>query len=159
MKSFSWRILTLEYCVGGCYTTARISLKYTYVPSLWTALPPLQAVSEHQAALPALYSSFPLASCSTYGNVYVSMPRSQFVTPSPSPTVSKVCFLYLQVYSCPEYKFISTIFLDSIYICVNVLLFFFLTDFTLYNRIKVLGSSTSRKPTQMHSFLWLSNIP
>ena len=41
----------------------------------------------------------------------------QFVPTSPSPAVSTVCSLCLHVYSCPANRFISTIFLDSIYMC------------------------------------------
>ena len=38
--------------------------------------------------LPASYSTFPLAVSLTYGDVCVSMLLSQFIPPSPSPTVS-----------------------------------------------------------------------
>ena len=41
----------------------------------------------------------------------------QFVQPSPTHTISKVCSLCLHHYSCPANRFISVIFLDSVYIC------------------------------------------
>ena len=46
-----------------------------YIPS-WACIPPL--ITEHQAELPVLYSSFPLAICFTHGSVYMSMLLSQF---------------------------------------------------------------------------------
>ena len=48
--------------------------------------PPLEVVAEHRIELPVLYSNFSLAICFTFGNVYVSMLLSQFVSPSPSLT-------------------------------------------------------------------------
>ena len=60
-----------------------------------------------------------LSSSSSSSSVYISMLRSQFVALSPSPAVSKVCSLCLHLYSCPANRFISIIFLNSIYICVN----------------------------------------
>ena len=42
--------------------------------------------------LPASYGTFPLAVSFTPGNVHVSMPPSQFVLPSPSPTASTSLF-------------------------------------------------------------------
>ena len=44
--------------------------------------------------------------------MHVSMPLSEFIPPSPSPTVfDKVCSLCLRLHCCPENRFISTIFL------------------------------------------------
>ena len=74
--------------------------------------------SHHQSELPVLYSSFPLVIYFTYGNVCVSMLLSQFIPSSPSPAVSTdlfQCSLCLHLYSFPANRFISTIFLDSIY--------------------------------------------
>ena len=67
------------------------------------------------AALPASHRNFPLAICFTYGNVYGSVLFSQFIQPFPSSIVSKVCSLCRCLFSCPAKRFISTIFLDSIY--------------------------------------------
>ena len=53
---------------------------------------PLQVITEHQAGLPVLYSSFPLASYFSHNSVYLSMLLSQFVLPSSSPTVSTTPF-------------------------------------------------------------------
>ena len=52
---------------------------------------------------------------------------SQFVPPSPSLLCPQVCFLCLDIYCCPAYRFISTscfCFLDSMYM---ILVFPFLT--------------------------------
>ena len=54
---------------------------YTYVSSSWSFLPrpphphatPL-VIMEHQAELPVLHRSFPLAFYFTHGSVYMSMP-------------------------------------------------------------------------------------
>ena len=48
-------------------------------------------------------------------SVCMLMLLSQLVPPSPSPAVSTVCSLHLHLYSCPVDRFISTTFLDSIY--------------------------------------------
>ena len=37
---FNWRVIALQYCVGFCHTSTRISHSYTYVPSILT-LPPI----------------------------------------------------------------------------------------------------------------------
>ena len=36
---FNWRIIALQYCVGVCHTSTRVSHRYAYVPSL-LSLPP-----------------------------------------------------------------------------------------------------------------------
>ena len=35
---FSWRIIALQYYVGVCHTSTRISHRYTYVPPSWNSL-------------------------------------------------------------------------------------------------------------------------
>ena len=37
---FNWRIIALQYCVSFCHTSALISHRYTYVPSLQNLPPP-----------------------------------------------------------------------------------------------------------------------
>ena len=64
----------------------------------WASLPP--PTPSHYSRLsqgprfelPASYSKFPLAIYFTYGNIYVSVLLSQFVSPSPSPTLSTILF-------------------------------------------------------------------
>ena len=47
-------------------------------------LPPLWVTSGHQASS-SVNSAFPLAACFTRGSVYMSVPLSQFIPPSPCP--------------------------------------------------------------------------
>ena len=58
---------------------------------------------------------------------------------SPHPLLPHLCqqvfSLCLHLYSCPETRFISTIFLDSIYMHEYIFDFLFLTYFTLYDRL------------------------
>ena len=106
-------------------------------------IPPLQVVTKHRAHLPVLCGCFPLAIYFTFGSVYMSMPLSHFVPayPSPSlcPQVHSLAGLHL--YSRPAPRFFRTFFcffLDSIYMCQHtVLVFLFLTYFTLYDRLQV----------------------
>ena len=93
---FNWRIIALQCCVGFCHTIAWIIHKYTYITSLLglppsPAIPPLQLVSLHWFELPVL-CNVPLALCFTEGSTYVLMLHSQFIPPSPSPTVSTNLF-------------------------------------------------------------------
>ena len=80
--------------------------------------PPSQLSRLSQSArfeLPVSYSKFPPDIYFTYGNAYVSKLLSKFTPPSLSLTVSTVCPLSLHLYCCPVSRFISTIFLDSVY--------------------------------------------
>ena len=53
------------------------------------------------------------------------------------PQSPKVSFFYLRLFCCLTYRDVITIFLNSIYMCSDtVLVFFFLTYFTLYNRLQ-----------------------
>ena len=71
------------------------------------------------------------------GNIHVSMLFSQSIPPSTSPTDPKVCSLYLCLLCYLTYRVIITIFLNSIYMHhYTVLVFFFLTYFSLYNRLQ-----------------------
>ena len=56
-------------------------------------------------------------SSSSSRSVHIWVLLSQFVLPSPPPTVSSSLVLYLHLYSCPANRFISTILIDSIYMC------------------------------------------
>ena len=56
--------------------------------------------------------------------------------PSLLPHRPKVCFLHLCLFCCLAYRIVITVFLNSMYICLyTVLVFLFLTYFTLYNRL------------------------
>ena len=59
----------------------------------------------------------------------------QNISPSPSPTVSKSLSLCLCPPCCPAHTIISTVFLDSVYMCsYTIFIFLFLTYFALYHR-------------------------
>ena len=70
-------------CVCVCVYPLRVE------PSSHSSLiPPLWVITEHQAELPVLDSSFLLAIRFTHGGVHMSVLLSQFIPPSPSPSVS-----------------------------------------------------------------------
>ena len=52
------------------------------------------------------------------------------------PQSSEDCCLHLCLFCCLAYRVIVTIFLNSLYMCVCVLVFFFLAYFTLYNGVQ-----------------------
>ena len=74
---FNRRIIGLQYCVGFCHTSTRISHRNIYVSSLLALLPtlhpilPLCVATEHWFELPESCSKFPLANYFPYGSVYV----------------------------------------------------------------------------------------
>ena len=103
-------------------------------------LPPhtaLQPVREPLFEFPESYSKFPLAIYFTYGNINLHVTLSTHLTHFSPTLCPQVCSLCLFL-CCPENKFISTIFLDSIYMHQYMIYtFLFLTYFTLYNRLQV----------------------
>ena len=68
------------------------------------------------------------------------------------PTLGpQICSLCLCLHCCPANRFISTIFLDSVYMYIWYLFF----SFWFHS----VGSAISLELAQMCSFLWLSNSP
>ena len=77
---------------------------YIYVcVSPLSRVPSRQVITQRQAGVPLLYSSFPPALCSIHGSLYTSELLSQFAPPSPSPAVSHKSVLYVCV-STPACK-------------------------------------------------------
>ena len=77
---------------------------------------------------------------------------------SSHPLLSLLCpksIFCVCLHSFPVNRFISTVFLESIYVLINKICF---SDL-LHPEYQALGSSTSLQLTQIYSFSWLSNIP
>ena len=73
----------------------------------------------------------------TYDNIHVSTLPLKSTHPCPLPQSPKDCSLHLCLFCCLAHRVIVTIFLNSIYMCYyTVLVFLFLTYFTLYNRLQ-----------------------
>ena len=117
--------------------------RYTCVPSILNCPPtslstlPFQVVTEHGFGCPASYIKLAPVIHFTYGNTYVSLLFSQIILPSPSPTESKSLFFTSLAPLLPN-RIIGTIFLYSIHMHeYTVLVFLFLTNFTIYDRLYV----------------------
>ena len=148
---FNWRLITLQYCSGFCHTW--ISHVCTCVPH---AEPPSQLPSHpilqgHPSA-PALSTLFHELNLDwrSVPHMIVHMFQCYSVKsshPHLLPQSLKVCSLHLCLFCCLSYRVIVTIFLNSIYICVNILYWWFSFWLTLAP-----VSSTSLELIQMHSF-------
>ena len=116
-KHLYWSIIALQWCVSFCFITKWISYTYTHIPisptSCVSSHPPYPTplvVTKHRAELLVLCSCFPLAIYLTIRSVYLSMPLSHFLPPSPSPSLGQVHSLHLHLYSWPAPRFFRTIF-------------------------------------------------
>ena len=121
--------LLYNYCFGLSHASVWVSHRYACVPSLLSP-PPISHPSHpsglsQSTALSSLcyraHSQLPI--CFAYGSVRISLLLSQFI---PEPNLSQkhsllpllcpwVCSLCPSLYSCPANRFLSTVFLDSIY--------------------------------------------
>ena len=119
LKFFYWRIIALQNFVVFCHTSARISHRYTHVPSL----PNLSPISPWNPPFSLLQSPC-LSSLSHTANshwlsILHKLPSYSLYTshplPPPLPPCPLVYSLCLFFHCCPENKFISTIFLYYIY--------------------------------------------
>ena len=96
---------------------------YPHIPSLLRfpptlPTPPLQVVTKHQADLPVLCSSFPLA-IQLHLVVYICQCYSLTSSQLPlHPQCPQVCSLCLRLYSCPAPRFFRSFFFLRFYIYV-----------------------------------------
>ena len=117
-------IIALYNCVGFCQTSPGISCRYTYIPSLWSLPPislPISALEVDTE--PGLSPLSPTANSHFHlfyiqGCVFpccsLQTPHPLFPHPPRPHHVQKSVLLCL--HCCPANNFISTIFLDSIYV-------------------------------------------
>ena len=140
---FNWRLITLQYCHGFCLHWHESAMGVHVSPS-WTPLPP-PSPSHPSGSSQCTGPEHPvscieprLAICFTYDNIHVSMPFSQIIPPSSSPTESKrlfytsVSLLLSHIHGYHYY-----LFKFHIYALVYRMVFFFLSYFTLYNRLQL----------------------
>ena len=82
-------------------------------PPPWASVPPpipsFPSRSSQSTRVPSTVWQLPTP-YSTHGNVCISMPFFQFISPFPSPLYTQVHSLHLHLYSCPADRVISTIF-------------------------------------------------
>ena len=94
---FNQRLITLQYCIGFAIHQHESTMVYTCSPS-WTSLPhpsPYHPSGSSQCTSPKLPVSCikpGLVIHFIYDIIHVSMPFSQIIPPSPSPTESKRLF-------------------------------------------------------------------
>ena len=94
---FNWRLITLQYCIGFAIHQHE-SATGIHMFSSWTLLPPPSPY--HPSGSSQCTSPKHPVSCIepglairfTYDIIHVSMPFSQIIPPSPSPTESKRLF-------------------------------------------------------------------
>ena len=135
---FNWRLITLQYCSGFCHTLTWISHGCTCVPH------PPPSPSHPSESSQCTSPEHPvsciepvLVICFTYDNIHVSMLFSQIIPHLPSPTESKRLFytsVFLLLFCIQGYHYHLSKF--HIYALVYCIVFFFLSYFTLYNRLQ-----------------------
>ena len=138
---FNWRIIALQNFVVFCNTSTRTSHRYTHVPSL-PNLPP--KLPSHLPPHPTLLGCHRAPVCVSWVTQqipigylfyiwYCKFPcYSLHISHLLPPPLHSCLFLHC----CPEYKFISAIFLDSI-ICVSI---WYLNLFFWFTSLCIIGS-------------------
>ena len=140
---FNWRLITLQYCGGFGHTCTCISHGCTCVPYPETLphLPPHPIPQGHPSA-PALSTLSHASNLDWWSISHMIIYMFQCYSLKSShtcllPQSPKVCSLHLCLFYCLAYRVIITIFLNFIYMhYYTVLVFFFQTYFTLYNRLQ-----------------------
>ena len=92
---FNWRLITLQYCIDFAIHQHESAMGIHVSPILNPPPSPYHPSGSSQCTStkhPVSCIEPGLAICSTYDNIHVSMPFSQIIPPSPSPTESKRLF-------------------------------------------------------------------
>ena len=123
---FNWRIITLHYCDGFCYTSTWISHRYTRVPPHPAPPSHLPPYPIPLGCLRALALCALLYARNFHWSSVLLMVMYMFQSyslksshPLLLPLSLKVCSLYLGLLCCLACWIISTIFLNSVYMCVT----------------------------------------
>ena len=117
-----WRLITLKYCIGFAihqHESATIVHVFPILnpPPTTLPIPSLWVIPVHQPKPPVSCIKPGLAIHFLYDIIHVLMPFSQIIPPQQSP---KDCSIHLCLFCCLIYRVIVTIFLNSIYICVQI---------------------------------------
>ena len=142
MYLFNWRLITLQYCIGFA-THQHESAMGVHVFLILNPAPtslPVHPSGSSQCTSPKHPVSCMepgLAIRFIYDIIHVSMPFSQIIPPSPSPTESKRLF-YISVslllsHIQGYWYHISKFHIHVLVYCIGV---FLLDYFTLYNRLQ-----------------------
>ena len=141
--NFSWRLITLQYCSGFCHTSIWTNHGYTCVPHPEppSHIPPHPIPLGHPSAsaLSTLSHALNLDWWSISHMIIYMFHCYSLKSSHPYllPQSPKDCSIHLCLFCCLTCRVIITIFLNSIYMhWYTVLVFFFLTYFTLYKRLQ-----------------------
>ena len=118
-----------------CHTSTRSSHRYTHVLSLPNLFPSsslshLSACQSTPVCVPWVTEQIPFGYLFYiwYGKFLRYSLHTSHLLPPALPPGPQVCSLCLFLHCCPEKKFISAIFIDSIYMCqCTIIIFLFLT--------------------------------
>ena len=140
---FNWRLITLQDCGGLCHTLKWISHGCTCVPHPeHPSYLPLHPILQGHPSAPALSTLSPASNLDWWSVSHMIIYMFQCYSlksshPCLLPQSPKDCSIHLCLFCCLAYRVIVTIFLNSMYMhYYTVLVFFFLTYFTLYNRLQ-----------------------
>ena len=119
---FYWRIISLQYCVDFCHISTWIRHKYTYAPSLLnltpTSAPFCPSRFSQSTSLSSLHNTVNSHYLSVLYTAVYMFPCHSVNLPHPflSPLCLQVYSLCLHLHDYPVNSFLSTTFLDSIYV-------------------------------------------